>query len=419
MTDIEVLRPLVDRLLELAALPVQRERAQRFARLNALRPIDRAPVAVVHELIPGEHWVHMLGDQPLLCQADDARQLEFRLKRDLWAEEHIADDRPCFARVISYAAMRQTRGWGVTIAHESVGGETTAWRYQPPLAERIDVSRLTEPEYELDRAETDRRVARVQELTEGRLAVRVQYPTLEYHIFDLAVSMRGMDNILMDCAVEPEAVHELMEFLTSAYVRHHRQREREGWLNALPSPCGSYGTLDWAFYHCAEHPDPPSGTLADEWAYTSAQTSSGLGPEMFAEFVVPYNSRVVEPFTRGTVYYHGCERLDDKCEALAGLPNLRRIHVSPWSSVARAREVFGLRAVLEVHDLPTAVFLTRPPEEDAAAIRELLAQAGDCSLDLNLNDIHSINSQPERLIQWCRAAREVSCEFGARGPSVA
>ncbi|MFH0939466.1 MAG: hypothetical protein V1899_09335 [Planctomycetota bacterium] len=75
--------------------------------------------------------------------------------------------------------------------------------------------------------------------------------------------------------------------------------------------------------------------LTDEWPYVSAQTSAGLGPKQYADFVHRYNCRLAEIYTSG-VYYHGCECLDQKLPIIATLPNLRRHHVSPWSSVAAA-----------------------------------------------------------------------------------
>jgi len=418
VTDTEAMRPLVDRILERAALPCQREGAELFARTNALLPVERAPVAVCHELIPEEHWPLMLGEDPLQCKAADARALEWRLLKRLWAAEHIGDDRPLLPQVLVTASVTWTRGWGVNLDRESVGGATTASRPVPPFAEKVDVSRLTVPSWTMDEEATARQVERTLELTEGRLDVRIQHPTLGWNMFDIAVAMRGMDNLLMDCIAAPEDVHALMGFITNAHVAQHTERAARGWVNRVASPCGRYQVSDWAFYHCAwldaaraaEEP-----VLADEWAYVSAQTSAGLGPSMYEEFVHPYSIQVGTLFPNGTVYYHGCECLDDKYPILASLPNLRRMHVSPWSSPRRAREALGRSVVLEVHAHPTRVFFTSDRKEMAADLRHLLAEAGDGPMDLNLNDIHSVNGQPEKLGLWAALAKEASAEAGPRG----
>lgn len=416
MTDIEILRPLVDELIERSAEPRQAAGAGLFAALNALQPVPRAPVATVHELIPAEHWHFMLGDAPLQCAAEDARALEWRLRRDLWADAHIGDDRPLFAHVIVYAAVEEVQGWGVTPAIRSVGGATTAWRNDPPFAQGVEFSRLTFPEHRHDAAATALRVERASELVEGRLPVRVQAPHMGHHAFDVAVSLRGMDHLLMDCVADPGTAHQLMDFVAEGLRRHHQWREEEGLLCGVPSPCGRYYTLDWAFFHCAHWTGdgPQLAALAQEWAYISGQTSAGLGPAQYAEFVQPYNERLASLYPSGTVYYHGCECLDGKFDIIAGLTGLRRVHVSPWSSVAKARSVFGREVVLEVHAHPTAVFFTHSRQSMRRELRALLEQAGDARLDLNLNDIHSINGNPARLREWTESALELSEEAGPR-----
>jgi len=416
MTDIETLRPLIDRVLERAARPCQRERAELLARSNALLPVPRAPVIVSFELIPGEHWHLMLGEDHVKCQADDARALEWRLRRDLWADEHIPHDHPLWPVAWVTADYRQVVGWGVDLSRHAVGGGLTAWAYDPPLRDGIDVSRLTMPEFEHHEEGTRRRVERMEELVEGRLAVRVAAPHLGHNMFDIAVLMRGMDAIMVDCALEPAKVHALMEFITEAHVRHHRARAEAGLTACAPTPCGRYQIAPWPFYMGAYLPEgfgERAPRLEDEWAYVSAQTSAGLGPAMYAELVHPYNCRAAELFD-DNVYYHGCEPLDGKFETLRSLPNLRRIHVSPWSSPAVAREVFGRTAVLEIHAHPTEVFFSHTPETMREELRRKLDLAGDCRLDLNLNDIHSINGNPDTLTRWAQTALELSEEYGAR-----
>ncbi len=129
---------------------------------------------------------------------------------------------------------------------------------------------------------------------------------------------------------------------------------------------------------------------------------------MFAEFVHQYHVRLAQPYTGQTVYYHGCERLDEKMNCIALLPNLRRFHVSPWSSVSKAREVFAGSVVLEVHCHPGKVFFSFTPAEMRREIEGLVAQAEGVPMDLNLSDIHSIDGKPKTLRTWARVAQDVA-----------
>jgi len=416
MTDREVLRPLVDRVLELSALPCQRERAELSARLNALQTTPRAPVIVTHEGIPFEHWRLMLGEGFLRCESREARDIEWTLRRDLWAQEHIGDDRVLWPHAHVSAATHDVQGWGVPLGRKSVGDSCTAWAYDPPFADGIDLSRLTAPDFEYDEQQTRERVERASELVEGRLTVFVRAPDMGHQPFDTAVAMRGMEALLTDCALEPEKVLELMEFLTEADLRHHRKREALGLINCFPSPCGRFQAAGGR-YNASWLPEGfgrRAPRLADEWAYVSAQTSAGLGPEMYARLVHPFNCRLASLFCDNTVYYHACEPLDGKYDVLQSLPHLRRLHVSPWSSRRLAHEKFGRSVALEVHAHPGQVFFTHTRQDMADEIGRLLDETGDSPLDLNLSDIHSINGNPETLRVWTETAQEIAASYGPR-----
>ena len=153
---------------------------------------------------------------------------------------------------------------------------------------------------------------------------------------------------------------------------------------------------------------PEKPRLQDEWSYISAQTSSGLGPEMYEEFVHPFNVRLARLFPGGSVYYHGCECLDQKLDVLSTLPNLRRLHVSPWSSLKKASEKFEGKVVLEVHAHPGKVFFGYTRDDMRLEIEKLVGEAGGASMDLNLSDIHSVNGNPDLLREWAEVAQEVS-----------
>jgi hypothetical protein len=127
---------------------------------------------------------------------------------------------------------------------------------------------------------------------------------------------------------------------------------------------------------------------------------------MYREFVHDYNCRLARHYPLGTVYYHGCEPLDQKIEHIQHLPNLRRFHVSPWSSVARAVEVLQGKAVMEVHAHPGKVLFGMTESDMRKEIRRLLDAADGMPMDLNLSDIHTVNGRPETLAIWARIAQE-------------
>ncbi|MCX5642831.1 MAG: hypothetical protein NTY10_06365 [Candidatus Omnitrophica bacterium] len=413
MSEKEILRPLVEEMLELAALPEQEHKKQMWAEHQALRKTSKIPVCVYYEGIPPEEWVLMLGNNFLQTRSELARLMEFDFRRRIWMARHVNDDHILWPQIAIPAALSRSHDWGVPLRWKSADDATDylqAKAVEPVFEEQIDISRLHFSDIAINEAETAARAEQASSLTGGRLPVNITYPDLSFSPFDVAVQMRGMQNLLTDAIDAPEEVHRLMDFITAVYEQHHQNREKRGWINYAPAPGTPYAIVGFRV-HCAyssPHPTRSRPQLADEWAYVSAQTSCGFSPEMYREFVHPYNARLAKYFSRQTVYYHGCECLDHKIDIIATLPNLRRFHVSPWSSVAIARAKLGGKIILEVHAHPGKVLFGYNRAEMKKEVAALIAQASGVSLDINLSDIHSVNKNPELLTTWAQAAQEMA-----------
>ncbi len=407
-SDQAILRPLVDRLLVLAARPGEAEKKALWADHQALRPVPKIPVCVYYEGIPGPQWRFMFGEDFLRCQAPLARSIEFDLRRSIWMAENVPDDHIVWPSIIISAPCVETRGWGVAIGWERPDDELGAKSYKAPFADGIDVKRLTAPRFDFDSAAVSAAIDLARELTGGRLIVFAQYRKMGHAPFDTATAMRGMQDLLMDTIAAPDEVAALMDFLTTAEVAYDKRREAHGWLNIFPEDEGQYQRVGFRVHcaHLAADFAQRGPRLEDEWAYLSAQTSAGLGLAQYAAFVHPYTTREAELFTGSTVYYHGCECLDEKLEVLAELPNLRRFHVSPWSSIEKARDRFQGRVVLEVHDHPGKVFFGASEDDIRRGLRKLIEQADGHPMDFNISDIHSFDGRPELLTAWARIAQE-------------
>ena len=347
----------------------------------------------------------------MLSSGQFARDIEWSLRQRIWAAEHIGDDHIVWAAVFIPAVVKRAADWGVPLEWKSTGDELGAKSIVAPFADGIDGKRIAFRDFQIDEAGTRHRVEKARALTGGRLAVHVQWPSLGHSPFEVATEMRGMQVLLMDTIDAPEKVEELMEVITTAYEAHHARREREGRLNVFSMDGGECIAANIWRAHAWRSPGIGRGAkpeLSDEWAYVSAQSAAGLGPEAFERFVHRHNARLARLFAKQTVYYHGCERLDHKLGVLATLPNLRRLHVSPWSSVAAARDEFRGKVVLEVHSHPGKVFFTMTPDDMRREIRGLIDAAEGVPMDLNLSDINSVNGQPEILTAWAGTAQEES-----------
>ena len=412
--DKDILKPLVDQTLELASHPSMEQRKELWANHQTLGKTDKIPVCVWYEFIPEPQWKLILGHDSLHCSSQAARDIEWSLKKRLWAARNIPDDHIVWPSLIILAVLSKEVSWGVdfkmagTDAH--VENPLEAKIFVPAFPEGIETERVRFSDMVIDQESTEVSIQRTRELTEDRLQIAVSYPDLGYSPFDMAVKMRGLENLMYDVMDAPERVLGLMERITAGFEDHHRNREERGWINVVMSRHGRYAQVGFRVHCVYPSPDfdPEKPRLQDEWAYVSAQTSSGLGPEMYEEFVHPYNVRLARLFPRGTVYYHGCECLDQKLDLLSTLPNLRRLHVSPWSSLKKAREKFDGKVVLEVHAHPGKVFFGYTRDDMRVEIERLVGEAEGVPIDLNLSDIHSVNGNPDLLRQWAEAVQQVS-----------
>jgi len=412
----ETLTPLVDQLLTLAARPEEEAKKALWARHNALQPggkIDKIPVCLTFEYLSAPHWEQILGAGHLRCRGMLARHIELDLRKRIWAATHIPDDHVVWpALTVPAVHAADHLDWGVPLEWHGSGDALGAQEIIAPFAAHIDLSRLCIPHTQVDEAATAARLAQASELVDGRLPVHPLYQTLGESPFEYVVRMRGMARIFYDVYDCPEQVHALMAFVTDATLADYRRREAHGWINSPPDPSGRYQMVpQWR--HVAAYLPPDFAArgprISDEWPYISAQSASGLSPAMYEEFVHRYNRQIAALYTQGTVYYHGCERLDHKLDIIATLPNLRRHHVSPWSSIELAAQKYQGRVVLEVHTNPTLIAFDASREEMGAALQARVDAADGHPMSLCLTDIHNLGHDLDSLRLWAEAAQEVAC----------
>ncbi len=349
-------------------------------------------------------WQQILPEETFVHKEGLARTIEVHLRHTLWRAENVPDDTPNNPTLKLWALppLGEDELWGVPLAYESTGVSGGAYKPKPPLENPEDIARLRMPQFRADLESVERRREQVDELIGDALPVVFQCNALHNGPFEWAVRLRGMDNLLLDCYDRPEWLKELMDFLSRAMVAYHQQRDAAGFVEA---GLENYLHSPWD--------DVPAGKehcLSGGWGYLHAQSAASYGPDTYAEFVHPYNVPIAELW--GKVYYHGCEDLTRKVEAIRELPNLREFHVSPWSQVAPIAEALPEHVVMEVHSHPTNVLFLWDESEMREELQDLAGDAGAQPFNLKLCDIQTINGDGgEALITWSRVAREIAARF--------
>jgi len=397
--DRGILRELAARVAGAAALPIQQERAELMRDLNRLRP--RRPVVLA---FPEGGWRELVPDDALRCDDPLLRQWERHLRSQIFRHEMIRDDYP----LLPHFNIRWVVQVGDFGLHETRTRteELGSYVWDAPVKSRDDFAKLHPRHVRIDRPETARRAETAHDILGDLLEVRI-HGSLWWSLGltgDL-VLLRGLEQIMLDMYDDPQLLHDLMAFLRDDAMHMLDLYEAEGVLSPNNGPddyvgSGGLGPTD-------ELPaEDYDGTVrcADMWVLSESQETVGVGPEQFAEFVLPYQLPLMDRF--GLVCYGCCEPLDARLDLLIErVPALRRVSVSPWFNRRLAAEKLADRYVYSWKPNPALVCAPRVDWEHVERVtRETVDIARGCCLEMILKDTHTFHNDPERVGRWVEIA---------------
>ena len=396
-TQDSVLCDLAEQVAEVAA---SAEHERRRGQCAAMHRLERG-VTVVNAAIHAGVWDLCLGEATGLREERGlARDLECQLRFKLWKAAVIPDDIPVTPYVTLSAPGAPGAGplWGVEPETRRTSQARGAYKPTPIIGDEGDLGALRYPTFSVDDAAKEQLAEEATALLGGRLELRFASDAVGCGPFEVAVRFRGMDQLLFDVYDRPELVHRLMDFFTEGAIHYHRSREAAGVVDAT--------MYDWHSVY-DELPAGLSPTrLASAWAYVHAQSAASFGPEMYAEFIQPYNARLAALFRR--VYYHGCEDLSRKAAIIKDLPNLALFHVSPWTPPAPVVAILGDAVAYEVHSHPTRVFFDEAWPEVERDLHERQAALQGLPHTLTICDVETFNGKPEAAVRWAELAQEAA-----------
>ncbi|GAI45767.1 unnamed protein product, partial [marine sediment metagenome] len=128
-------------------------------------------------------------------------------------------------------------------------------------------------------------------------------------------------------------------------------------------------------------------------------------PEMFAEFIFPYQLPILERF--GLNCYGCCEPLDKRWRVVKNAPRLRRVSVSPWANLADLADKLGEQYIYSMKPHPGDLAVPSLNEERIRSeLRRALQITRNCRVEIIMKDNHTIANNPQNVIRWCQIARE-------------
>jgi hypothetical protein len=411
--DRDVLRRLAEEQARIAALPVHREKAELWRRLNDLQPVR--PMVWINE-IP---WHEMDVDAELALRCADpwAREVEQGLRRLIYQWRHMPADMIVSDHIPCPLVIHST-GYGlaedVDIVRTDDTSDVVSRHFHRQIVEPEDVEKIRKPVVTLDRELTDARFAAMQAIFGDILPVRLTGKKGTWFApWDELIRWWGVEDAMRDLVDRPEMVEVAISRLVDAYLCELDQWEA---LNLLSRNDDNTRIGSGGYGHTSALPgkpfDPDHLTPANMWGNATAQIFGSVSPRMHWDFALKHEMRWLNRW--GLTYYGCCEPLDVKMGILHEIPNLRKVSVSPWVNTERAVRAIGGDYVLSRK--PTPAFMAEDswrPDAARADLSAFMDQARGLPVEIIMKDISTVCYRPQRLWEWEKIAMSVVDRYAA------
>ena len=408
----EVLRGLGERIAEIAADPVNAERAELWTKLNDLE--SKRPMVWINE-IP---WHEMNVDDELTLRTEHpwARELEFRLRSTIYQWDHMPGDM-VVSPFIECPLVIHSTDFGIVeevqVSKTDEANYVYSRHFEIQIKDMDDLEKITMPKITHFETATEYGYQAMLDLFEGIVPVKkVGQSHIWFTPWDYLIRWWGVQEAMMDLVMRPEMVHSFVDRMVDAWMTELDQFVEQKLLSLdcynTRIGSGGYGyisTLPGDDY------DPDWVKPANMWGCSNAQIFSEVSPQMHWEFAIQHDMRWLTRWKH--TYYGCCEPLDNKMDILRRIPNLRKISVSPWSNTERAVANMGADYVMSRKPNPVVLAEeTWNPERAEREIREFLdATEGKCHVELIMKDISTVRYEPRRLWEWETIASRVVQEY--------
>jgi hypothetical protein len=397
----EFVRELARQVAGIAASAANRQIQRRWRDVNALRAPDRSPVWCR----PVGAWQELLPERTLSCQDPWLRSIERGFRRIL-VKHDIGDDSPVepYYPVSVVLDREPANTWGVDVRRHMPDSAGGAWAFDPPLVTEADFDKLQIPRFTYNEPKTEEELAKAHELLGDILPVRrVCGPPLGATVCTYAAELRGLSQMMLDMAMNPELVHRLMAYLRDAVLRGMDEVEADGLLtpnNSGPMTCSD-----------PVGPEPADGqyTCRNLWVMANSQELDGVSPAMWREFYLDYQMPIFERF--GLAGYGCCENLTKKIDGVLSIPNLRIFVCSAWTDLDVVIDRVGTDYVIMWRQKASDVVF---PDDIGTIRRDLeegLRKLQGCHVQIVLRELQTLAGHPDRLHLWTQLAKELAAKY--------
>lgn len=327
------------------------------------------------------------------------------LRKEIFWGEEMGDDKP----VEPYFDVHYTVSpddWGLSAVFNQTDS-CGSYVWEAPVKDyQTDLKKLHHQTFEIDWVTTNGCLDIAKDVFRDILTVRLKgtwwwslgitYP---------AVILRGLTNVMYDFFDNPEGLKELLSIISNGHMEKLDYLEKNNLLSLNND--GTYiGSGGFGFTDILPQ-DDFNGHIRciDMWGFTESQETVNVSPEMYEEFIFPFEKPIMDRF--GLTCYGCCEPLHTRWSTVKKFQNLRRVSCSPWADMEKMAENLDDKYIYSMKPNPAALSV---PVINKEALRKELRRAveltKDCILEIIMKDNHTIGKRPENLVEWCSIAKE-------------
>lgn len=401
----KILRELAHKVHDLASRPIEEEKKELWYAHNAAQ--STRPLIFCD---PENGWYEIIRSTDLKCHNKLARLWEFRLRKEIFWAEEMKDDR-VIEDIFHVHYLFSYGDFGLPLDIHMPDDLNGAYNWEPPIKDYNEaLKKLKIRDINIEYEKSFQLFNLAQEVLGDILHVKFKSAFWwSYGMTADYINLRGLENLMLDMYDHPDEVHATMALLRDDAMHQLDYFEEKNLLtlNNQGSYVGS-GGFGWSRELPGEDFDG-AVKCSDLWGHFESQETVGVSPEMFAEFIYPYQKPIMERFSLNC--YGCCEPLNKRWDIIKDAPNLRRVSVSAWADIYEMADMLGGDYVYSWKPTPS---MLAQSEIDQELIREYLRKtavaAKDCRLEMIMKDNHTIGGNPQNVIDWVKIAREVTEE---------
>lgn len=406
--DLKIIRELAEKCAKIAAHPAMEKKRNLWYDHNDLK--KTRPLILVESLVHSLKK-EVFPENILECREEWARGIEDSLRCTIWHHEFVKDDSPiCPDWNMGWSVAMSGYGVDMKMQHDTDSkGGNLGYHWEPPIKDiATDFEKLKLREFSVDREKTLQWKSFMENVLGGIMPVKIRggfYWTMG--LTQAAIFLIGLENLMLYMYDQPDELHRLMAFLRDDHLNLIEFLEKEN-LYSLNNGHDYIGSGSRGFTRDLPGAGFKTGDVVrpkNLWVLSESQETVGISPDMFAEFILPYQKSITDKF--GLVYYGCCEPVHNRWEHLKTIQNLRSVSVSPWADEEfMGRELAGKYVYSRKPNptlLSTGNFDVQAVRDD---IRKTLESARDCNIEFVMKDLHTTSGHPERMAQWVSITRE-------------